>query len=239
MKVDLVWMTPNAESIIAEIARVSNPENQKNPEYAKLIKYLIKNKHWSPLEMANMCVRIETSRAIAQQILRHRSFSFQEFSQRYSEVSAFEPIETRKQATKNRQSSDEVFNPVVEHVNGFDFTAKELIQEHLIQANTLYSQLLQAGIAKECARLILPLTTQTTLYMTGSVRSWIHYLDLRDDENTQKEHQLVAREIRQIFDAYLPTVSKALLEIKKEEQDKTLLYKLLLEGKIQWPEIQS
>lgn len=230
MNVRLISITPDAEKTIAYIARVSNPENQENPNYAGLIRYLIRNRHWSPLEMASMCVEIKTSRAIAAQILRHRSFSFQEFSQRYSEVTEFEPIELRKQAIKNRQSSDEVFNPIVSDVSGA--TAQEFINDLLLQTQYVYKSLLNAGVAKEVARMILPLTTQTTLYMSGTIRSWIHYLDLRDDSHAQKEHQLIAKEIRKVFVKQFPVISEALAVIKKEEQDKELLYKLLLDGKI-------
>ncbi len=237
MNVELVWITPNAESIIAEIARVSNPDNQKNPEYTGLIKYLIKNKHWSPFEMASFCVRIETSRAVATQILRHRSFSFQEFSQRYSEATEFEPIELRKQAIKNRQSSLEIFDPQIGMENVGLGKASEIIQQHLIQTNILYSQLLEAGVSKETARFILPLTTQTTLYMSGTIRSFIHYIALRTDEHTQKEHREVALQIQGIFNGELPVIATALAELKNEENEKALLYKLLMDGKIQYETI--
>lgn len=213
MNVKLISITSDPEKLIAFIARVSNPDNQNNPEYAKLIKYLINNKHFSPFEHAYMTVEITTSRAIAAQILRHRSFTFQEFSQRYSEVENFEPIEIRKQAIKNRQSSDEVFDPdIITDGNDYirKFTASELIHYTIAVSSAAYKVLLSAGVAKEVARMILPLTTQTTLYMTGSCRSWIHYLGLRDDEHTQKEHQLIAREIKKIFMVNFPLVSEAL-----------------------------
>lgn len=242
MNVELVWITPNAESMIAEIARVSNPDNQKNPEYTKLIKYLIKHKHWSPLEMANMCVKITTSRAIAAQILRHKSFSFQEFSQRYSEATEFEPIELRKQATKNRQSSLEVFNPMIDDMNSPFFMydengymvhvqahASEIIANTILKTSQIYTELLNAGVAKEVARMILPLTTQTTLYMSGTIRSWVHYLALRTKEDVQKEHRDIALQIQSIFNGELPIIATALAEIDNEDQRMKLLYKLLLE----------
>lgn len=246
MNVKLVWITPEPEKQIAYIARVSNPDNQDNPNYTKLIKYLIRNKHWSPLEQSVMSVEIKTSRAIAPQILRHRSFSFQEFSQRYSEATDFEPVEIRRQATKNRQSSLEVFDPMfatgfftyapedTEHKNmiPYDKSASQLIQEHIDQGKDLYTKLINAGVAKEVARMILPLTTQTTLYMTGSARSWIHYLDLRMDEHTQKEHRDVANAISEIFAANYPTVWQAYQELKTEERDARTIWNLLKSGKI-------
>ena len=237
MKVKLISITENPEKIISYIARVSNPDNQNNPNYAKLIKFLIKNHHWSPFEHAHMTVEIVTSRAIAAQILRHRSFSFQEFSQRYSEVSEFEPIELRKQAIKNRQSSLEIFEPDMKALLGDKaMNANELIFQLLEDSRAIYNVLIAAGVAKEVARMILPLTTQTTIFMTGSVRSWIHYLDIRDDKHTQKEHQLIAKEIRAIFNEYLPTVAQALDELKKEQEEKDLLYALLLMGEITLPD---
>lgn len=245
MQVKLTSITSEPEKMIAYIARVSNPDNQENPDYAKLIKFLIKHKHYSPFEHAYMTVEIKTSRAIAAQILRHRSFTFQEFSQRYSEVTEFEPIELRKQATKNRQSSLEVFNPQVEDVNSFFFkydtnggmvTPKEdsdkVIELTLQKIKALYTHLINVGVAKETARMILPLTTQTTLYMTGSIRSWIHYIDLRTKDDVQKEHRDVAIQIKSLFDLYLPTVSAALHELKKEQEDKEYLYSLLVSGKL-------
>jgi len=232
MEVKLISITENPEKFIAYIARVSSPENQQNPDYVKLIKYLIRNSHFSPFEHSYFTVEIKTSRAISAQLIRHRSFVFQELSQRYTTVSEFEPIEIRKQATKNRQSSLEVFDPAI---LGNDYTASMLIAEVLQHAKTSYDLLIKAGVAKEVARMILPLTTQTTIFMTGSIRSWIHYLALRDDEHTQKEHRLIAQEIRQIFNQYLPTVAQALVELAKEKADKELLYTLLMDGKIQLP----
>ena len=191
-----------AEDIIAYCARVSNPANQKNAETApKLLKFLIKHGHWSPFEMADMTVEIKTSRAIAAQILRHRSFSFQEFSQRYSEVEALENLELRKQAEKNRQSSTEVFK---------DSQLLGQVREYASKGVSLYKRLIKAGVAKESARMILPLTAETTMYMKGSVRSWIHYINLRTEENTQKEHREIAEACKNIFKQNFPTTSEAL-----------------------------
>lgn len=199
-----------AEDIIAYCARVSNPSNQHNVKTApKLLKFLIKHKHWSPFELANMCVEIKTSRAIAAQILRHRSFSFQEFSQRYSEATTFEPTQLRRQAEKNRQSSEEEINPnlIDDYKN---IPANTAIRDHLWRGKKLYDELIEEGVAKECARMILPLATETTMYMNGTVRSWIHYINLRAEENTQKEHRDIANEIRDIFIEQFPNTSMAL-----------------------------
>jgi len=208
MNVSLVSITQpfskldSAEEIIAYCARVSNPENQKNAETApRLLKFLIKHGHWSPFEMVDMTVEIKTSRAIAAQILRHRSFSFQEFSQRYAEAQSLEKLELRKQADKNRQSSSETFV-------GSQLHAK--VREHLAKSLSLYKNLIREGVAKESARMILPLTTETTMYMKGSVRSWIHYIDLRTKQNTQKEHREIAEECKNIFKQNFPTTSEAL-----------------------------
>ena len=193
----------SAEDVIAYCARVSNPKNQMNTATApKLIRFLIKHKHWSPFELANMCVEITTSRAIAAQILRHRSFSFQEFSQRYSEATELEPIELRRPAEKNRQSSSESFDELDE--------VYLLANRATAAGMNAYDQLIKAGVAKECARAVLPLGTQTTMYMNGTVRSWIHYISLRTEENTQKEHRDIANEIRKIFIDNFPSVSEAL-----------------------------
>ena len=235
MKVTLVSITENPEQLISYIARVSNPDNQNNPDYAKLIKYLIRNSHWSPFEHAFITFRIETSRAIAAQLLRHRSFTFQEFSQRYSEVTTFEPIELRRQATKNRQSSLEVFDPEIRSGTTSTDKASNVIMQHLIESRRRYEFLLEAGVAKEVARFILPATTQTTLYMTGSIRSWIHYIELRDTDHVQKEHRMITQEIRGIFNAYLPIVATALAELDNEKETKELLYKLLMSGEIRLP----
>jgi thymidylate synthase (FAD) len=196
-------MTP--EQLIVYIARVSNPANQMNTETSdKLIAYLIKNKHWSPLEMCDMTISIVTSRAIAQQILRHRSFSFQEFSQRYAVATDFEPVQLRKQADKNRQSSTDKFDTHTENLMLIN------IQNHIDRGEELYKILLNKGVAKECARMVLPLTTQTKIYMKGSVRSWIHYLQIRCDSHAQLEHRQVAEEIKSIFKTEFPNISKAI-----------------------------
>jgi thymidylate synthase (FAD) len=192
----------SAEDIIAYCARVSNPKNQANTETApKLLRFLIKHKHWSPFELANMCVEIKTSRAIAAQILRHRSFSFQEFSQRYSEATELEPLMLRAPADKNRQSSS---TPIVDNV------LDKLSLDVMRKAMEVYNELIQAGVAKECARAVLPLGTQTTMYMNGTVRSWIHYINLRTEENTQKEHRDIANAIKDIFIEQFPNVGRAL-----------------------------
>ena len=200
----------SAEDIIAYCARVSNPSNQMNTKTApKLIAFLIKHKHWSPFELASMCVEIKTSRAIAAQILRHRSFSFQEFSQRYSEAQELEPLELRQQAEKNRQSSTDVIDPRLTD-DYKNVPASLAISQHLNQGIKLYNELIEAGVAKESARMVLPLTTETTLYMNGTVRSWVHYIDLRTEENTQKEHRDIANGVKDIFIEQFPNVSEAL-----------------------------
>ena len=213
MNVELVSLTKaninniemSPEQLIVYTARVSNPGNQMNIETSdKLIAYLIKNKHWSPFEMADMTVEIVTSRGIAQQILRHRSFSFQEFSQRYAEVTEIEPIQLRYQADKNRQSSSTELNKTDKQY--FDDKVYSCIE----QSKNLYVEMLKAGVAKECARFILPITTQTKIYMKGSVRSWIHFLQIRTDEHTQLEHRLIAMEILNIFKENFPNIAKAL-----------------------------
>lgn len=198
-----------AEELIVYCARVSAPQNQLNLDTApKLINYLIKNKHWSPLEMVSFCVEIKTSRAIAAQILRHRSFSFQEFSQRYAEVTEFEPIELRLQGKTNRQVGDEVIE---------NKGLSKLIDETIKMNESAYKTLIEMGIAKESARFILPLNTQTTIYMTGSIRSWSHYLQLRLSKHTQKEHRLIAEEIKNIFVEHFPNISTALNDFKDIE----------------------
>ena len=192
-----------AEDLISYCARVSNPSNQLNTETApKLLKYLITHKHWSPYEMVNMCVEIKTSRAIAAQILRHRSFSFQEFSLRYSQSTSFEDIEWRMQGKTNRQVGDEEVDLSSELKYEVDTT--------LTNCKELYDKLIENGLAKECARMVLPLTTSTTLFMSGTVRSWIHYLELRTKEDTQKEHRIIAEEIKKIFVKEFPATSCAL-----------------------------
>lgn len=199
-------LTP--EELIVYVARVSNPSNQLNSETSdKLISYLVRNKHWSPLEMVDLTVEITTSRGIAQQILRHRSFSFQEFSQRYAEVTDMEPVQLRKSGTTNRQSSSEAFDP---DLNGNPISASRLIAAHIKESEFLYKSLLEAGVAKECARFVLPITTQTKIYMKGSIRSWVHYLQIRCDEHTQLEHRQVAMAILDIFKANFPNITKGL-----------------------------
>lgn len=192
----------NSEDLVAFIARVSNPENQMNHETApRLLNYLTEHKHWSPFEMVDFTVEIKTSRAIAAQILRHRSFSFQEFSQRYSAATEIEPIQLRKKAEKNRQSSAEVIDePVINNV-------VKLAIDYAVQT---YNKLITEGVAKEQARMVLPLATQSTLYMKGSLRSWIHYIVLRTAEDTQKEHRDIANAIKSIFMKEFPVVAEAL-----------------------------
>ena len=218
MKVSLKSITPNAEVNIVEIARVSSSRTDKSENPEGLINYLIKNKHWSPFQHSYLTFEIETSKAIGIQLLRHLSFTFQEFSQRYAEVDKFEDIEFRLQAEKNRQSSvgivcmwkdgeDSTFVEVTDD-KYIDFMFK--IDKHLRESKALYKEALSLGIAKECARMILPMTTQTTIYMTGSVRSWIHFLDIRDDVHSQLEAQRVAKAIKEIFVKELPIISKAL-----------------------------
>jgi thymidylate synthase (FAD) len=193
----------NPEDLISYCARVSNPSNQLNTETSpKLLSYLIKHKHWSPFEMVSMCVEIQTSRAIAAQILRHRSFSFQEFSQRYSTATELEPIEFRKQGKTNRQVGDE-------EIQLSPFQAS-MVEDAEAACLVAYELLIASGIAKECARMVLPLSTQTTMYMSGSIRSWIHYIDLRATQDTQKEHREIALAIKNIFISKFPNVSDAL-----------------------------
>jgi len=191
------------EDLISYCARVSNPSNQMNMETApKLLAYLIKHKHWSPFEMVSMTIEIKTSRAIAAQILRHRSFSFQEFSQRYSTATELEDIEWRLQGKTNRQVGDEEIDLSPE--------LKNKVDEYLNTSKSLYQLMLEEGIAKECARMILPATTSTTIYMNGTIRSWIHYIDIRAKEDTQKEHREIAYKIKDIIKDNFPNVSEAL-----------------------------
>lgn len=216
MNVKLVSTTkPNieglnkAEDIIVYCARVSNPSNQLNIDTgAKLLNYCVKHGHWSIFEQVDMTVEIKTSRAIAAQILRHKTFSFQEFSQRYAEVQEFEDIELRMQGKTNRQVGDEVVNPELDNE-----LASSLIEQHVEASKTLYNRLIECGVAKECARMVLPLNVQTTLYMKGNIRSWIHYLQLRTKEDTQKEHRLIAEEIKKIFINEFPVISNAIFEV--------------------------
>ena len=208
MKVTKVSVTPDAEKLIGYIARVSNPNNQDNPQVAGLLKYCIKHGHWSIFEQASMTVEIETTRGIAAQILRHRSFTFQEFSQRYADTNLLAEeipmFDLRHQDTKNRQNSTDD----VPYNKKKDLEYK--IAEHFVEAMDLYNELLASGIAKECARFVLPLATPTRLYMTGTVRSWIHYIQLRGGHGTQKEHMDIAHAIEDIFIKEFPITSKAL-----------------------------
>jgi thymidylate synthase (FAD) len=208
MTVKLVSITPDAEKHMGYVARVSNPNNQDNPNYAGLLKYCIKHQHWSVFEQAFLTLEIETTRGIAAQILRHRSFTYQEFSQRYADSSLLAekiPLpELRRQDTKNRQNSIDDIDPFVKQ------KYETLMQEHFRDAMSLYQTMLDEGIAKECARFVLPLAVPTRIYMTGSVRSWIHYIDLRSAHGTQKEHMDIAHACRDIFKEVLPTVSEAL-----------------------------
>ena len=209
MSVKLVSVTPDAEKLMAYCARVSNPSNQDNEDFARLLRYCIKHKHWSIFEQASMTVEIETTRGIAAQILRHRSFTFQEFSQRYADASLLGGIpipELRKQDTKNRQNSTDDLDPVI--VNKHKVQMYKLFND----AVKLYKDMIADGVAKECARFVLPLATPTRLYMSGTVRSWIHYIDLRSANGTQKEHMDIANGCKDIFSEQFPNVSKALWE---------------------------
>ena len=207
MTVKLITQTPDAEKTIAYVARVSNPNNQDNENYAGLLKYCIKHQHWSIFEQASMTLEIETTRGIAAQILRHRSFTFQEFSQRYADSTSLGDIELpelRRQDTKNRQNSTDDLDPEV--VDKFNRQMITLFSS----SKALYESMLKQGVAKECARFVLPLATPTRIYMTGSIRSWIHYINLRSANGTQKEHMLIAEECKKIFIEQYPTVSEAL-----------------------------
>ena len=214
MKVTLLNCTPNAEDHIVEVARVSSSRKDKKSKPEGLLNYLIKHKHWSPFEHGTVTFEIETSKAIGIQLIRHRSFSFQEFSQRYQDVNKlediFEPIELRAQCEDNRQSSTEIINPDFTIIGTCTYPASQAIETHLESCRTLYNRLLEAGVAREQARMVLPLATKTKIHMTGSIRSWIHFLELRDDEHAQKEIRLVAQEIKHIFINKFPIISKAL-----------------------------
>ena len=208
MSVKLVSVTPDAEQTMAYVARVSNPNNQENPNYAKLLGYCIKHNHWSVFEQSFMTLEIETTRGLAAQILRHRSFTYQEFSQRYADSSLLAetiPLpELRRQDTKNRQNSIDDIDPFVRQ----EFQIK--MQRHFEEGMKLYQEMLDASIAKECARFVLPLATPTRLYMSGSCRSWIHYITLRSANGTQKEHMDIAEECKKIFVEQFPTCAEAL-----------------------------
>ena len=205
--VQLLSITPDAEKTMAYIARVSNPKNQDNQDFSRLLSYCIKNEHWSVFEQSFMTLQIETNRGIAAQILRHRSFTFQEFSQRYADSSQLGNIpipELRRQDIKNRQNS--ISDLPVELKNKFI----NKIKENFAKTSNLYEEMLDAGIAKECARFILPLATPTRIYMTGSCRSWIHYINLRSANGTQEEHKQIALSCKEIFKENFPIVSTAL-----------------------------
>ena len=219
MDVKLVNITPDAEKTMAYIARVSNPSNQDNEKFAGLLKYCIKHNHWSVFEQSSMTLEIETTRAIAAQILRHRSFTFQEFSQRYADSTKLGEIpipDLRKQDLKNRQNS----------TNDLDEFVKQKLELQMntlfSSATALYQQMLEEGVAKECARMVLPLCTPTRIYMTGSCRSWIHYIELRSAHGTQKEHMDIAQACKTVFIEQFPIVSEALewrngvVEIQKQ-----------------------
>ena len=207
MTVKLVSITPDAEKTMAHIARVSNPSNQDNEKFAGLLKYCINHQHWSVFEQSSMTLEIETTRAIAAQILRHRSFTFQEFSQRYADSTQLGVIpipKLRKQDLKNRQNSTDDLDEFVRQ-------KLELQMQTLFDSATaLYQQMLEEGVAKECARMVLPLCTPTRIYMTGSARSWIHYIELRSANGTQKEHMDIANECKSVFIDTFPTIAEAL-----------------------------
>ena len=208
MKVKLITVTPDAEQTMGYVARVSNPANQENPNVAGLLKYCVKHQHWSVFEQSFMTLEIETTRGLAAQILRHRSFTYQEFSQRYADSSLLGdtiPLpELRRQDTKNRQNSIDDLDP-------FEI---QLLEKQMItlfdSSMALYQQMLKRGVAKECARFVLPLATPTRLYMSGSCRSWIHYIQLRSANGTQKEHMDIANACKEIFIEQFPTVAQAL-----------------------------
>jgi thymidylate synthase (FAD) len=208
MSVKLISVTPDAEQTMAYVARVSNPKNQENPNYAKLLGYCIKHNHWSVFEQAFMTLEIETTRGLAAQILRHRSFTYQEWSQRYADSSmlaeSIPMFDLRRQDTKNRQNS-------IDDIDDFVKQEYEIkIRRHFDEAMVLYQSMLDSGIAKECARFVLPLATPTRMYMSGSVRSWIHYITLRSANGTQKEHMEIAEACKKIFVEQFPTCAEAL-----------------------------
>ena len=204
----LISVTPDAEATMGRVARVSNPSNQNNPDIAGLLKYCVKHQHWSVFEQSLMTLEIETNRGIAAQILRHRSFTYQEFSQRYADSSlladSIPMFDLRSQDTKNRQNS---IDDIDERVKD---TFETKIKKHMYDSMSLYQEMLDANIAKECARFILPLATPTRIYMSGSCRSWIHYIDLRSGHGTQLEHMNIANACKEIFVEQFPTVAEAL-----------------------------
>ena len=207
MKVSFVNITAEPEQTMAYIARVSNPNNQENENYAGLLRYCIKHEHWSVFEQSFMTLQIETTRGLAAQILRHRSFTFQEFSQRYADSNLLGEIELpelRRQDIKNRQNSIDDLDPAI--VDKLEKQMNTLFSSSI----SLYNQMLESGVAKECARFVLPLATPTRLYMTGSCRSWIHYINLRSAHGTQKEHMDIANDCKKLFIEKYPTVAEAL-----------------------------
>lgn len=213
-RVKLIKPTPDAEKIIAYCARVSNPNNQNSDNISKLLKYCIDHKHWSIFEMATMILEINTTRGLAAQILRHRSFNFQEFSQRYADTTLLADdiplFELRRQDTKNRQNStDDIDREII-----FKWNSK--LREHFAKSKSIYDGMIADGIAKECARFVLPLATPTRLYMSGTLRSWITYIALREKNGTQKEHMLIAKECKRIFTEQFPIISEALGGLDKD-----------------------
>jgi len=204
MNVKFIHATPEAEKIIGYCARVSNPANQDNPDVSKLLSYCVRNKHWSIFEMGTLCLEIITTRAIAAQILRHKSFSFQEFSLRYSEANSYISCEAREQDNKNRQNSTDT---LTEDTKVWFKNAQEDVWN---QSYNIYEQALKRGVAKESARFLLPLNTTTKIYMHGNIRSWIHYIELREDNGTQLEHRQIALEAKKIFCEQFPIIAKAL-----------------------------
>ena len=207
MSVKLVSVSPDAEKTMAYIARVSNPNNQDSEKFAGLLRYCIQHTHWSVFEQSSMTLEIETTRAIATQILRHRSFTFQEFSQRYAQSNELGKIklpELRRQDKKNRQNSIDDLDPFIQQ------KLEAQMQTLFSSAQALYNQMIEEGVAKECARMVLPLCTPTRIYMTGSCRSWIHYINLRSAHGTQKEHMIIAEACRKVFTEQFSAVSEAL-----------------------------
>ena len=207
--VSLIWITPNSEKLIAYCARVSS-KNQDNPNIKALLKYCIREGHWSIFEMCNMCIEINTTRAISAQILRHRSFSYQEFSQRYAKVDAKpDYFDLRRQDLKNRQNSiDDISEETKKKLNNS-------VRMTLVEIDRCYQNLLNNGVAKECARMILPMNSPTKLYMNGNIRSWIHYLKVRCDPSTQKEHMDISNEIKDIFEKELPIIYDAVFNLSQ------------------------
>jgi thymidylate synthase (FAD) len=203
MNVKMVWITPDAEKFIAYCARVSNPANQDNPDIEGLIKYCIQHKHWSPFQMANVCIEVNTSRAITAQIARHSSLSIQEFSQRYAKVQSFEPIEVRRQDVKNRQNSIDDLSEDVR--DWWNIECSKVLES----AAKLYGEAVSKGIAKECARMVLPMASSSRMYLNGTVRSWLTYLMVRTGPDTQKEHRDIAFKIKDILTEKMPMIARA------------------------------